>query len=122
MLQQKKKRQTCLSKALGLYARIEWGLRDVKILSPFSFSAIKETETFSFRTHQCDHDESMDVYLPEFNEQFIIVFIPNKKADNCILMRREDCLGSMASNVTMKWLASKILKKWRVNLKEISGT
>lgn len=122
MLEQKRKQQTYLSKALGLYARIEWGLRDVKILSPFSFSAKKQSEEFKFSTHMSSYDSNMDVYVPSFEEEFIILFIPNKKADNCILMRREDCLKVMGSSVTMNWLADKILRKWRIELRETYGT
>ena len=117
----RKKKLSCPSKALALYARLEWGLGSTKLLSPFSFSASKGGQVFTFRVHVSHHDDKFNVDLPSFDEDYIILFIPNKLADNCILLLSEDCKDHEGGDVTMQWLAPKIQRKWRMELKEISS-
>lgn len=100
------------SKPLGLYAAMEWGLKNVKFLSPFSFCGSKDGKEMTFHTYMEDHDKNFDVFIPEFTEDYIILFIPNKAGDNSIVLTLEDCLSEMGNKVSMEWLAKRIKRKW----------
>ena len=103
---------TSPSKAFGLYASIEWGLRNVKFLSPHSFCASNETDTWSFHTYVSEYDAEFNVFLPEFDDDYIILSIPNKGGDNCVLMDKASCKECMNQKVSMKWIATRIKRKW----------
>lgn len=109
---QKQRLQTYPSKPIGLYAAMEWGLKNVKFVSPFSFCGSKEGKELTFQVSWQDHAEDFSLLIPEFNEQYLIMYIPNKKGDNAVLLTREDCLSSMGSRVNMKWIAERIKTKW----------
>ena len=114
--------RTCPSKPLGLYAAIEWGLRDVKFLGPFSFCATKNENKLTFHCTMSDHDKDFKIYIPKFTEQYICVTIPNKKGDNSVLLSREDCEGVMGTRVSMQWIADKLKKKWELKISNRSTT
>ena len=109
---QSKRAETSPSKVFGLYASIEWGLRDIKFLSPHSFSASNGSETWSFYASISDYDDNFDVELPEFEDDYVILFIPNKSGDNCVLMDKASCNMCMGQKVSMKWIAQRIKRKW----------
>ena len=117
---QSKSLRTCPSKPLGLYAAIEWGLRDVKFLSPFSFCGSKDDITHTFHCSMQDYDDDFKVYIPEFTEDFIVIFLPNKKGDNNILLTNEDCKEVMGTKVSMEWIANRIKKKWATKISRTS--
>jgi len=102
----------CHSKGIGLFVSIEWGLKNLRFFGPHSFSAKKDGKEFTFDVFTSPYDQNMDVYLPSFISQYVIIFIPNKSGDNCVLMTREDCISSQETKVSMKWIAERIKRKW----------
>lgn len=102
------------SKGFSLLMSIEWGLRDIKFLSPHSFSAKKDGKVFCFDVCTSIHDDNFDVFLPVFDNEYLIMFIPNKSGDNCVLMTKIDCSEMMGNKVSMKWISDRIKRKWNV--------
>jgi len=117
---QSKSLRTCPSKPVGLYAAIEWGLRDIKFLSPFSFSGTKNGSEHTFYCIMKDYDKEFNVYIPSFTEQFICITLPNKSGDNSILLSNKDCEHVMGKKVSMLWLSEKLKKKWAMKISPIS--
>lgn len=117
---QSKSLRTCPSKPVGLYAALEWGLRDVKFLGPFSFCGSKEDINLTFHCTMNDYDSDFNVFIPSFTEKYICIIIPNKKGDNSVLLTRDDCKGVMGSKVSMQWIAEKLKKKWAMPISPIS--
>ena len=109
---QSKKAAISPSKVFGLYASIEWGLRDIKFLGPQSFCGSKEGKTWSFFANVSEHDKEFDVFLPKFEDDYVILFIPNKVGDNCVLIDKASCTERMGQKVSMKWIAQRIKRKW----------
>ena len=101
------------SKPFGLYAMMEWGLRDVKFLSPFSFSANTGDSTLTFHVSIQDHTEAHEVELPAIDEQYLILYIPNKRGDNCVVIDAKDC-PSVDTFVEFKWVAKHLKRKFYV--------
>ncbi len=114
--------RTCPSKPLGLYAGLEWGLGNIRFLSPFSFSGTKQGVTHTFHVSMQDYDKDFNLYIPEFEEQYIVLFIPNKSGDNAVLLTRDGCLDKMCSMVSLKWISKKLKKKWAMKISPISTT
>jgi hypothetical protein len=112
--------RTCPSKPLGLYAGFEWGLRDVKFLSPFSFSGNKDGTTFKFHVAVSDYDKEFNVAIPTFTEPFIILFIPNKTGDNCVLLSMDRCSSELGKKVSMQWIADNLSRKWAMKISPTS--
>jgi len=106
-----------LSKGFGAFAAIEWGLRDVKFLSPQIFSGKKNGRTMTFHVHAENYDKDFTVSMPKFNTDFLLLFIPNKEGDNCVIMTKEDSWDKIESRVDMTWIASKLKRKWNAGLK-----
>lgn len=111
---QKKPTETSHSKGIALLMSVEWGLRNIRFLSPHSFSAEKDGKVFCFDVCTSIHDDSFDVMLPAFDNEYLIMFIPNKSGDNCVLMTNNDCTEMMGKKVSMKWIADRIKRKWNV--------
>lgn len=101
------------SKPFGFYACWEWGLRDIKFLSPFSFSANKDGKRITFFVHVQDHSDEYEVSLPLFSEDYLILYIPNKEGDNCVVIDGKDCIGRLTAN--FKWIALSLKRKFRIN-------
>jgi hypothetical protein len=107
------------SKAVGLYAGIEWGLRDIKFLSPFIFSSNMGTFYVQVSTHFetkvliNDYTSSVDYY---------VLIIKNKDGDNAVLMKHEDISSHRNESVDFKWIAKHLKKKWRVDFSPQSTT
>lgn len=114
--------RTYPSRPLGLYAAMEWGLGNIKFLSPFSFCGSRGGKTMDFHVVFNEYDEVYDIDLPEFNEQFLILLIPNKPGDNTVVLSREDCKEKMGKKVSMAWVATRIKRKWTMNLSRTSTT
>ena len=104
---------TCPSKPFGFYACWEWGLSNVKFLSPFSFSANKDGKEITFFVHVQDHTDKHQVSLPLFAEDYLILYIPNKVGDNCVVIDGNDCIGQLTIN--FKWIAASLKRKFRIN-------
>ena len=115
---------TSLFKAFGLFASVEWGLGGVKFLSPHSFSGKKGGVEISFYVHCEEYNEDFSVSIPEFTDDYLIVFIPNKKGDNCVIITKQDCEGKMSSLVNLKWISTKLKRKWdaRITAPILHGT
>jgi len=114
--------QTCPSKVVGLYAALEWGLRNIEFLGPYSFCGRKDNVNLTFHCNMQDYDEDFMVYVPEFTEKFICLTFPNKKGDNSVVLTREDCIPVMKTKVSMKWIAEKLKRKWEMKIYPISTT
>ena len=121
-IMQKERTRDYPSKPLGLYAAMEWGLGNIKFLSPFSFCGTKGESELTFHVSIQDYDKGFNLLLPKFNEQFLILFIPNKSGDNTILLSKEDCEMKMGSLVSMEWLSKYIKRKWNMTLSRTSTT
>lgn len=117
---QSKSLRTCPSKPVGLYAAIEWGLRDVKFLSPYSFCGSKDSVNLTFHCIMSDYDSDFNVYIPSFSEKYICIVIPNKSGDNGVVLTHEDCREVMGKKVSMKWIAEKLKKKWAMPISPTS--
>lgn len=109
---------TSLSKFFGLYAVLEWGLRDIEFLGPHSFRVGKDGKKMTFYVHGQDHNNySLDI--PDSEEEYYIVFIPNKSGDNCVLLLGDDCRGK---TMTFEELAPLIKRKWRIEQPQSTTT
>jgi len=108
---------TFLSKGFGAFAAIEWGLRDVKFLSPQTFSGSKNGRAMTFTVHAENYDEDFTVSIPKFDTDFLLLFIPNKEGDNCVILTRADSWERRESRVDMTWIARKLKRKWNAKLK-----
>ena len=103
---------TCLSKVLSVYARLEWGMSDVKITTPIFFSAkTQKGDAVNFTCVMEDHKD-MTVFIPEF-DQFLLMLIPNKKGDNFIVLDHKGCESMMNQIVTFKQIANVVRRKTR---------
>lgn len=96
---------------------MEWGLRDIEFLSPQTFSACKNGRRMSFHVHAENYDKDFTVSIPKFGTDFLIVFIPNKEGDNCVVLTKEDSWEKRDSRVDMIWISKKLKRKWNANLK-----
>ena len=112
--------QTCPSKAFGLYASIEWGLSGVKTLSPFSFQGRKGARDITFHSVITEAD-GYSVGIPQFDEEFLLLCIANKKGDNCVVLTQEDCKESMGKSVDFKWIAQHLKRKFNVQYSPASN-
>ncbi len=101
-----------LSKVFSLYARLEWGLSDVKITTPIFFSAKTEMGTDVNFTCVMDDHIDMTVFIPEF-DKFLLMLIPNKKGDNFIVLDKAGCKDIIGKRVTFKEIANAIRRKTR---------
>ena len=96
---------------------IEWGLGDIKFLSPQTFSASKGGRSMSFHVHAENYDKNFSVSIPKFDTDFLLLFIPNKEGDNCVILTKEDTWEKRGNRVDMKWISKKLKRKWNANLK-----
>jgi len=108
---------TFLSKGFGLYAIMDWGLGDVKFLSPQTFSGKKHGRTMSFFVHAEDYDKDFTISIPNFDTDFLIVFIPNKEGDNCVVLDGAEASEMIGKRVEMTWIANRLKRKWNAGLK-----
>lgn len=109
---------TCLSKALSIMVSVEWGLGNIKFLSPYSFSADFDGKTFTFHACQTEHFNTM-VDIPEFDEQLMLMLISNKRGDNLILMTHRDCKEVMGTSIDFEWIAPRIKKKMEIKVRAL---
>lgn len=100
---------TFLSKVVIILARIEWGLKDIIVLSPHSFSAKSDDDrTFSFSCQLVEH-EDYSVELDETDCDWIVVHIRNKKrGDNFVMLPGH--LGG--SQISFKEIAKQMKRSW----------
>lgn len=96
---------------------IEWGLRDIEFLSPQTFSAKKGNRRMSFHVHAENYDKDFTVSVPKFDTDFLLLFIPNKEGDNCVVITRADSWERIESRVDMTWISKKLKRKWNARLK-----
>jgi len=108
---------TFLSKGFGLYAAMDWGLRDIRFLSPQTFSGKKDGRTMSFFVHLEEYDEDFTISIPHFDTEFLIAFIPNKEGDNCVILTHKDASEKIGCRVEMTWISQNLKRKWNANLK-----
>jgi hypothetical protein len=105
---------TCLSKAVALYASIEWGLRDIEFLSPHSFRCNHGT----FRCCVVDHEDST-IFInwreDQREDEYDVYIIRNKEGDNAVLFRSIDLEPMSNKWVSFEWIAKHLKKKWRVD-------
>ena len=92
----------CPSKPFSLFTSLDWGLCDVKVTSLLSFSASKNGSGMSFKCVIMYHNNGM-VMMKRFDEDYLLLLIPNKKGDNFIVLRKEDCEEEMDNLVSFEW-------------------
>lgn len=106
---------TCPSKVIALYGCIEWGLRDVKFLSPSSFTCNQGT----FRCHAVDHEDAR-IFIhwreDQMGDEYDVYIIKNKKGDNCVLFKSQDLEDMSNKWVSFEWIAKNLKKKWRIDI------
>jgi len=101
-----------LSKVFSVYARLEWGLNDVKVITPIFFSAkSKDSKEIEFMCSIQNHKDCT-VSIPVFKD-ILLMLIPNKKGDNFIVLDKKGCEGMMGKVITFKELANAIRRKTR---------
>jgi hypothetical protein len=100
------------SKLFANFALFEWGLSSFKLLGPHSFMGVgKEDKEVTFFCHIENHKD-FTVSIPSNNEDFVILCIPNKAGDNCVVMKSSDCSGRVMS---LEEIAKVIKRKFRAN-------
>lgn len=111
------------SKVLSLIAAMNWGMRDVKITSPVSFSAASKGGRFSFACSIQNHQDAW-IDLPDLDHgyDFLLVLILNKKGDNLIVLKNDvELMSNKNSSVSFEWLAPRIKRKDRVEVSKIES-
>ena len=103
----------CLSKAFSVYARLEFGIGDVKVISPFLFSGSPKgsNKRYEFHCHSENH-VGAKLFIPKFKDT-LFMLIPNKKGDNFIVLKEADLKDKMNGMVDFKTLANVIKYKTR---------
>jgi len=71
----------------------------------------------SFHVHAENYDKDFTVSIPKFDTDFLLLFIPNKEGDNCVILTRADTWEKRANRVDMVWISKKLKRKWNANLK-----
>lgn len=102
-------------KPVAIWASLEWGLK-VIAFGPRSFQAV--TEDGEILVISCliqDHVDS-SLIIPKFNNSYLVICIPNKEGDNCVLLTRDDCINHFNQKVTFKWVAKTLRKKFRIGI------
>jgi len=106
---------TSPSKVIGLYASIEWGLRDIEFLSPQFFRC----NHGKFGCHFVDHEDGK-IFISwredMRDDEYDVYVIRNKeRGDNAVLFKAKDLEPMSNKWVTFEWIAKHLKKKWRVD-------
>ena len=99
---------TCLSKAFGLFACMEWGLADFKVVSPYSFTAKRKGKKLSFLCTALKYNKS-DIPIGNFSEDFIMILIDGKPKDNFIIVKGSEIESFKGGRISLIDL-SKVIK------------
>jgi hypothetical protein len=89
-----------VSKAIGLYAGIEWGLK-VKSFAPYSFLADTKNGELKFSVYVCEAEGSkvrVDKFVKDSLSNYLILVIHNKLGDNAILIENNHKFKSIVSD------------------------
>lgn len=105
-----------LSKAFGLFACIEWGLSDFKVVSPLSFTAKRKGRELSFFCHISGYGGT-SIEIPAFEEDFLMLLIEGKPKDNFIILNRKDIEQSIGQDISLSELPKIIKYKSRFEIK-----
>jgi hypothetical protein len=111
-----------VGKAIGTLICIEWGLRIVEFLDPFSFLAVS-TKTGVIVSIRCEvleqikKDGSYCVYMTKPEEEYYIGIIPEKVGDNVVLIK-SDLMKDGSSAYPYKWIADNLKAKLRIDVKD----
>jgi len=102
------------SKPLALWAAIEWGLRDVKITSPSSFSATSMEKRIHFHVFIKNHRNAfVDLGVDSVDEGVVLLLIPNKAGDNFVVIKSEDLSSINLRNLSFEEIAKTLKRKRR---------
>lgn len=110
-----KEAMTCPSKAIALYGTMEWGLKNIEFLSPYSFRCNHGL----FYCRVKDHEDSkifVEWYEQRQDDEYVVYIIPNKKGDNAVLFLAKDIDPMSNKYMSFEWIAKHLKKKWRVDL------
>lgn len=94
---------------------MEWGLKDVKFISPHSFRC----NHGEFLCRVWGHEDSkifIEWLDDESDDLYVVYIIPNKEGDNCVLFKAKDVAPMSNKWVTFKWIAENLKKKWRITV------
>ena len=103
------------SKLIALYGSLEWGLRDITFLSPFSFRCNHGEFLCRARNHE-DAKIFVEWLEDERDDWYVVYIIPNKAGDNCVLFKSVDIAEMSNKWITFEWIAKKYKKKWRIDI------
>ena len=70
----------------------------------------------TFTVHAENYDKDFTVSLPRFDTDFLLLFIPNKEGDNCVILTRADSWERREDRVDMVWISKKLKRKWNARL------
>jgi hypothetical protein len=104
------------SKVFAAYGIMEWGLSDVRVTSPSSFTATSKGEVVKFVCTICSHI-NFEVSIPQLTKsksEFLLMLIDNKVGDNFIVL----CASDVHHNKTMTFeeMAPLIKRKARFEI------
>jgi hypothetical protein len=115
-----------VSKAIGLYAGIEWGLK-VKSFAPYSFTAETKDGESKFSVFVCSAEGSkirVDEFIRNSLSNYIILVIHNKPNDNAIVIKNDSEFKSIISSdntIDGKELVSIIKRKFEAQIDNYDG-
>ena len=108
------------SKVVATFGMLNWGMCDFNIASPYSFSAVSNGKSVSFTCSAQNHDNpTILIPMLDPNTQFTCFVILNKKGDNLIVVDNKDIESSQGKSVSFEWIADKIKRKYRVEIKQL---
>lgn len=114
------------SKVFAAYGIMEWGLSDVKITSPSSFTAKTKGEAMKFVCTICSHTD-FDVTIPPIDgyslqSEFLLMLIDNKVGDNFIVLTGNDIHKYSGKKASFETLAPMIKRKARFEIHSLKST
>lgn len=112
-----------VSKAIGLYCGIEWGLK-VNSFAPYQFSAIKGENNYTFSVYVVEADGSKivcDFHIKNSLSKYIILVVHNKRGDNAILIENNESFKSIINDdftINGKDIVSLIKRKFEAQIED----
>jgi hypothetical protein len=113
------------SKVFAAYGIMEWGLSEVKLTSPSSFTARTKGEVVKFVCTICSHT-NFEVFIPPIEcytlqSEFLLMLIDNKAGDNFIVLSGNDMHKYSGKMVSFETLAPMIKRKARFEIHKQSN-
>ena len=86
----------------------------MKITSPYSFSAYSKGKKMTFQVFMKSHNNAfIDLGVSSIDAEFVLLFIPNKRGDNFVVMKAKDLDNVPLNRISFEELAKVIKRKTR---------